>query len=54
MARVPVFLSAGEIGDRLSAFIRNWRRPTETQLDDARTEAKVEPVPIVDKATTGP
>ena len=26
VARVPVFLSAGEMGDRLSAFIRNWRK----------------------------
>ncbi|TPK78325.1 potassium/proton antiporter [Mesorhizobium sp. B2-4-18] len=48
VARVPVFLSAGEIGDRLAAFIRSWRKPAEargaTQADDA-------PEPPVEKAS---
>ena len=44
VARVPVFLSAGEIGDRLSAFIRNWRKPTETQWQrQRRPETTPEP-----------
>ncbi|TGS82027.1 potassium/proton antiporter, partial [Mesorhizobium sp. M2D.F.Ca.ET.178.01.1.1] len=30
VARVPVFLSAGEIGDRVTAFIRHWREPSTT------------------------
>jgi potassium/hydrogen antiporter len=38
VARVPVFLSAGEIGDRLGALIRNWRKPADKQA--------VEDVPI--------
>ena len=27
VARVPVFLSAGEIADRIAAFVRSWRKP---------------------------
>ena len=51
MARVPVFLSAGEMGDRLGAFIRNWRKPTETQ--EAAAQAEDASKPPVEKATTG-
>ena len=39
VARVPVFLSAGEIGDRICAFVRNWRKPTETQMAEAQADA---------------
>jgi cell volume regulation protein A len=37
VARVPVFLSAGEIKDRIAAFIRNWRKqpPKEAEAVDA-------------------
>jgi len=52
VARVPVFLSAGEMGDRLSAFIRNWRKPTETQLAEARADEKPAPEPAAEKAAT--
>lgn len=30
VARVPVFLSAGEIADRIAAFVRNWRKPPQS------------------------
>jgi cell volume regulation protein A len=52
VARVPVFLSAGEIGDRLRAFIRNWRKPSETQIAEARADEKPAQESAVEKATT--
>ncbi|RUX05324.1 potassium/proton antiporter, partial [Mesorhizobium sp. M8A.F.Ca.ET.059.01.1.1] len=48
VARVPVFLSAGEMGDRLSAFIRNWRKPVEAQT---AAQADDTPEPPVEKAS---
>jgi cell volume regulation protein A len=51
VARVPVFLSAGEIGDRISTFIRNWRRPAETQSAQARADEKPDPEPDAGKTT---
>jgi cell volume regulation protein A len=52
VARVPVFLSAGEIGDRVAALIRNWRGPTEKrETEDAPADLAA---PALDgqKATT--
>jgi cell volume regulation protein A len=52
VARVPVFLSAGEMGDRLSAFIRNWRKPMETHTAEVLADEKPAPEPTAEKATT--
>ena len=56
VARVPVFLSAGEIGDRIVAFVRNWRKRTKKQSAEAQrteTQADAEPAPqpVVEKST---
>jgi len=52
VARVPVFLSAGEIGDRIAAFVRNWRKPAETQVAEARTEVAPPQAPETQKASS--
>ncbi|MCA0029057.1 potassium/proton antiporter, partial [Mesorhizobium sp. B263B1A] len=49
-ARVPVFLSAGEIADRIKAFVQTWRKPVETPIAEAHADEK--PEPAVEKATT--
>jgi cell volume regulation protein A len=33
------------MGDRLAAFIRNWRKPTETQIAEARETPAAPVVP---------
>ena len=38
VARVPIFMSAGEIVDRVRALIRNWRKPAETRSPQAEPE----------------
>jgi potassium/hydrogen antiporter len=38
-----VFLSAGEIGDRIAAFVRNWRKPTEAQIGEAQAQTPPPP-----------
>ena len=50
VARVPVFLSAGEIGDRLSALIRNWRKPADQPTSAAELHDDPVPEPVVQKA----
>ena len=52
VARVPVFLSAGEIADRVVAFIRNWRKPAKTQGAENEPNGAVAPEPVAQKATT--
>ncbi|TIT43445.1 MAG: potassium/proton antiporter, partial [Mesorhizobium sp.] len=51
VARVPVFLSAGEIGDRIVAFVRNWRKRVKKQSAEALADAEPAPQPVVEKAT---
>lgn len=36
-ARVPVFLSAGEIGDRIAALMRRWRKPDNVEMRADKT-----------------
>ncbi|MER9796498.1 potassium/proton antiporter [Mesorhizobium sp. M0142] len=51
VARVPVFLSAGEIRDRIAAFIRNRRKPAEARAVEAVAEMEPVPQPVVEKTT---
>ncbi|TIS52945.1 MAG: potassium/proton antiporter, partial [Mesorhizobium sp.] len=52
VARVPVFLSAGEIADRVAAFIRNWHKPAQKQASESEPNEQAAPEPVVQKATT--
>jgi len=52
VARVPVFMSAGEIGDRIAELVRNWRRPAEKQAADDVPIDTVAPGPDGPKATS--
>ncbi|MER9185281.1 potassium/proton antiporter, partial [Mesorhizobium sp. M0767] len=51
VARGPVFLSAGEIRDRIAAIIRNRRKPAEAQAVEAAAEMEPVPQPVVEKTT---
>ncbi|WP_246679202.1 potassium/proton antiporter [Mesorhizobium sp. B2-6-2] len=51
VARVPVFMSAGEIGDRIAALIRSWRRPAAKQAADDVPVDTVAPAADGQKAT---
>ncbi|TIY10236.1 MAG: potassium/proton antiporter, partial [Mesorhizobium sp.] len=51
VARVPVFLSAGEIADRVVGFVRNWRKRIKKQSAEAPMDAERSPQPVVEKAT---
>ncbi|TIX58574.1 MAG: potassium/proton antiporter, partial [Mesorhizobium sp.] len=51
VARVPVFLSAGEIADRVVGFVRNWRKRIKKQSAEAPVDAERSPQPVVEKAT---
>ncbi|RWD96318.1 MAG: potassium/proton antiporter, partial [Mesorhizobium sp.] len=52
VARVPVFLSAGEIADRLGAFIRKWRKPAQVPVAESAANEAAEPEPAAQKAAT--
>lgn len=52
IARVPVFLSAGEIADRVAAFIRNWHKPAQKQASESEPNEQAAPEPVAQKATT--
>jgi cell volume regulation protein A len=44
-----VFLSAGEIGDRIAVMIRNWRRPAEQKAESVPIDTGA-PAPDAQKA----
>ncbi|RVD41203.1 potassium/proton antiporter, partial [Mesorhizobium sp. M4B.F.Ca.ET.019.03.1.1] len=52
VARVPVFLSAGEIRDRIAAFVRGWRKPAQAPAVEAPPEQPSTPEPAAQKATS--
>ncbi|TIM63285.1 MAG: potassium/proton antiporter, partial [Mesorhizobium sp.] len=51
VARVPVFLSAGEIADRIVGFVRNWRKRTKKPGAEAPDDAEPAPQPVMEKTT---
>ncbi|RWE36462.1 potassium/proton antiporter [Mesorhizobium sp.] len=52
VARVPVFLSAGEIVDRIAAFIRGWRKPAEMRAAESGPNEPATPEPEAKKAAS--
>jgi cell volume regulation protein A len=54
VARVPVFLSAGEIADRVATVFRNWKKPAQGKLEAEKaslpTEAQPSEQPTPDDA----
>ncbi|TIX05755.1 MAG: potassium/proton antiporter, partial [Mesorhizobium sp.] len=52
VARVPVFLSAGEIVDRIAAFIRGRRRPARAPGAETPAEQPPTPEPVGQKAAS--
>ncbi|RUU94955.1 potassium/proton antiporter, partial [Mesorhizobium sp. M1A.F.Ca.IN.020.03.2.1] len=52
VARVPVFLSAGEIADRIAAFIRGWRKPAPSKVPQSEPDEMTTSKPMAPKSAS--